>query len=331
MWEAHQAMLTAQDDIDYKNINKINSDTKKEYTLSEKAVIDKTLEKAKKAFLTYEDKYKTADAAILKAKAKVTAAWRDYEEVSATITAPIAGTVNNLSLAAGVIISSSSTSKTATSTTTSSSSTDTSNTITSQKIGKIYNTEGQLQATVNLNESDVINVASNQKVTLTLDAYSDKTFTGKVLAVDTSGSVSSGVTTYPVTILLDKTEVGIYPNMAVAATIITDVKTDVLLVSSAVIDTENNKSVVHILKNNKVTDVEVTTGSSDDTQTEITKGLSEGDVVITNYTSANDASENNESSAFSSTSKTNSSKSSTKSSGSSMGGGMPGGGGPGGM
>lgn len=327
MWEARQAILDAEDAINTKNLSPVDPSTGKEWTLSARTVVDKNLEKAKKDYDAAEDKYKNADAAIAKANAKVTAALRDYQEVSSTIIAPIAGTVNNLSLAQGVIIASSSTSKTATSTTTSTS--DTSNTITSQKIGKIDNTEGQLQATVSLTESDITSIAPNQKVIMTLDAYSDKSFTGKVLAVDTSGSVSSGVTTYPVTILMDKTKTAIYPNMAVSVSIITSVKTDVLLVSTSSIDTENGKSVVRVLKNGKATSVEVTIGSSDETQTEITKGLSVGDAVITNYISANDPSQNNTSSAFSSTSNT-SSKGSTKNNSSvgGMGGGM---GGPPGM
>ncbi|NTU46358.1 HlyD family efflux transporter periplasmic adaptor subunit [Candidatus Roizmanbacteria bacterium] len=324
MWKDRQAILDAEDAVKTKDLEPLNPATKKEWTLSERTIVDKNVDKAYKAFAESENKYKTADAEIAKARAKVTAALRDYDEVSSIITAPIDGTVNNLSLATGVIISSSSTSKTATSTTASSS--DSSNTITSQKIGKIYSTDGQLQATVNLTESDVINVVPNQKVVITLDAYSSKSFTGKVLAVDTSGSVSSGVTSYPVTILLDKTDVAIYPNMAVSTSIITNVKTDVLLIPSAAITTTNNTSTVSVLKNSKVSTVAVTTGSSDDTQTEITSGLSEGDAIITNMISANSASENNTTSSFSSTSKNSSSKSSNKSN--SMPGGMTGGGGP---
>ena len=322
MWQARQDILDAEDAINTKNLSPTNPKTNKEWTLSERTIVDKSLEKARKDYSAAEDKYKNADAAIAKASAKVTAALRDYQEVSSTITAPIEGTVNNLSLAKGVIISSSSTSKTATSTT--STSTDTSNTITSQKIGKIYSTDGQLQATVSLTEADITTITPNQKVILTLDAYSNKTFNGKVLAVDTSGSVTSGVTTYPVTILMDKTETAIYPNMAVSVQIITSVKSDVLLIKTGAIDAENNKTVVHVLKSGKVSSISVTTGGSDEAQTEITKGLSEGDIVITNYISASDPSQNNTSSAFSSTSKTNT-KNSKNSGGGGMGGGMMGG------
>lgn len=330
MWQASQSIKDAEDAVKDKDLSPKNPSTKEDWTLQEKAIVDKNLTKAKAAYSEAESKYKNADAAILKARAKVTAAWRDYQEVSSTITAPSDGVVNNLSLAEGVVISSSSTSKTATSTTSSSS--DTSNTITSQKLGKIYSTDGQLQATVNLTEADVIKVSPNQKVVLTLDAYEGKTFTGKVLAVDTSGSVSSGVTSYPVTILMDKTDVNIYPNMAVSVSIITKVVTNALLIPTTTITTENNESYVQILKDNKVTKKIITLGDADDTQTEIKSGLSVGDAVITNMISENSPSENNTTSAFSTTSSssTKSSSSSTRNSGMSIGGGgVPGGGGPG--
>ena len=324
MWQARQAILDAEDNINTKNLNPTNPSTGKDWTLSERTVVDKTLEKAKKTYDAAEFKYKNADADIVKAQNDVTAALKNYQLVSSTIYAPATGTVNNLSLAKGVVISSSST------TITTSQSSSNSTTITSQTLGKIYDLDAQMQASVSLTESDIINIAPNQKVTLTLDAYEGKTFTGKVLAVDTSGSVSSGVTTYPVTILMDKTSVSIYPNMAASVTIITSIKTNVLLIDTSSIDTENNKSVVHVLKNGKASSVEVTIGSADDTQTEITKGLSEGDVVITNYVSASDPSQNNTSSAFSSASKTSSKSSNKSSSGSiGIGGGM--GGGPPGM
>ncbi len=330
MWKARQDILDAEDDINTKNLSGTNPDTGKEWTLSERTVVDKTLDKARKAYDAAEFKYKNDDANIAKANSDVIAAWKNYQEVSSTIYAPAAGEVNNLSLAKGVVISSSS------KTVTTSQSSSTSTSITSQELGKIYDSEGQLQASVSLTESDVITIKPNQKVSLTLDAYSDKTFTGSVLAVNTTGTVTSGVTTYPVTILLDKTSELIYPNMATSVDIITDIKNGVLLVDSAALYSENGKTVAYTLKNGKASLVEVTTGDSDDSQTEIIKGLSEGDVVITNYISANDASQNNTSSAFSSTSRT-STKSTNKSTfgGSSiggMGGGMGGGiGGPPGM
>lgn len=297
MWEDRDVLLDAQEDVD----DDKGSDE------VEKLIYKKTLAEAKANFNASELKYKNADANIANAQAKVSAALRDYQANSSTIVAPADGVISNLTLAEGVAIAADS----------STSNTTGSTIISFQSVGKVNDPEGQLIATVELLESDIVNVKANQKVALTLDAYSDKTFTAKVLSVNTSGSVSSGVTTYPVTIILDKTDAIIYPNMAVSATIITNIKSAVILIDTSSIDTENDKTVVHVMKDGKVSSVEVTTGDSDDTQTEITEGLSEGDEIVTNYISASDPSQNNTTSSFGSSSNTNSRNSSSN-----RGGGM---------
>jgi multidrug efflux pump subunit AcrA (membrane-fusion protein) len=318
MWNARQAIFDAQDEIEDMNNGEENPKTKEDYTDSEKVVVNKTLEESQAAFAEAELKYKNADAEISKAKASVSAALEDYQELSPIITAPADGTVSNLALAEGVIIESSE------SNSGSSDSSDDSFTISSQKIGQIDNKDGQFQAKISLTEQDVISVQANQKVTLTLDAYEDKTFTGKVLAIDTAGSVSSGVTGYPVTILMDATDVNIYPNMSVTAEIITSIQTDVLLVPSTAITTSNAVSSVQVMKDGQSSTVEVEIGESNDSQTVILSGLSEGDEVITSSALLNNSAANNsESSAFSSTN-SNRSSSSTRLEGG-MGGGFPGG------
>ena len=82
--------------------------------------------------------------------------------------------------------------------------------------------------TVNLTEIDVVKVAIGDKATVTLDAFPDKTFTGKILSVDTVGSITSGVTNYPTVIALDVQNKEMLSNMSASSSIITDVKNDVL-------------------------------------------------------------------------------------------------------
>lgn len=325
MWEAQDAIIKAEDEIEYKNINKINPETRQEYTQGEKAIIDKKLDQARAAFAEAELKYKNADSEIAQAKTEVTSALRDYQENSATIIAPAAGVVNNLNLATGMVVSSTSSSNTNV--------TDSHsiNAVASQTFGKVMDENGSMQATVSLTEIDIINVQANQKVTLTLDAYEDQTFTGKVLAVDTDGATSSGVTSYEVTILLDQTSVDIYPNMAVSADIITDLKTEVIMIPTTAITTFNEQSVVQILKDGQVTDVTVEIGIANDSQTEIISGISEGDEVITDIiTTAKKATTDDETSAFSGTNSSSSNKSSSSGMGG-MTGGMGGMSGPPGM
>lgn len=284
MWNARQDIIDAEDDIEYITTNPIDPTTKEAYTLTQRTNYTKALEKAKNAFAAAEAKYKTYDADITNAQVRVTSAWYDYQQVSATITAPESGEIQNLILAVGTVISNTSDTSITIDTGVSSSnslSTNTTLSASSQSVGFIKSSEGQFKATVSLTEIDIPSIKPDQKVTLTMDAFPDNTFTGRVLAVDTNGSVSSGVTTYPVTVLLDTTDINIYPKMAVSANIITLIKNDIILIPTTAIDSTNTNPTVQVMKDGKPTSVTVTLGSANDLQTEITSGLSAGDEIIT--------------------------------------------------
>jgi len=147
-----------------------------------------------------------------------------------------------------------------------------------------------------LNEVDIAKVKSGDKATLTFDAIDGLSITGVVAAMDGIGTVSQGVVTYNVTIVFDTQDERVKPGMSVSATIITDIKQDVLTISSSAIKTQGSMSYVEMLNQELSSDqvqagesvpstgalrqqtVEV--GLSDDTSTEIVSGLSEGDQVI---------------------------------------------------
>jgi multidrug efflux pump subunit AcrA (membrane-fusion protein) len=316
MWEARQNLLDAE--THYKDMvaGAWNTATNKEYTYNEEAIVTKEFEEAKLKFTAAESKYLNSESDISNKKAKVSSALRDYQQNSAIIVSPAAGIVNDLALAEGITVSANSTTSTISGATI----------VSTQTVGKINDSEGQLIATVTVSEIDVLSLKANQKVTLTLDAYEDKSFTGKVLAVNTSGNVSSGVTSYPVTILLDSVEVDIYPNMAVSAEIITNLKTDVLLVPNAAVTTIDGQSTVQIRKDGQISTVQVEIGDTNDSQTEIKSGLSEGDEVVTAVITSNSSSQNNNTtSPFSGVGGSTGGSSSRSSGGNMMPGGPPGG------
>lgn len=222
-------------------------------------------------WLQAEADYKNQQGVINQSQASLSNAWLAYQQASPIITAPISGTVNGLNLTPGLPIVNQATSN---------------NTSATSQVGTIKVGQGKLQALVNLSQVDVVSVKPGQKVTLTIDAFLDKTFTGKVASIDINGVISSGVTNYPTTIDLDTTQDNIYPNMSVTAKIITLVKPDVLLIPSGAVQTQNGTSTVRVSKNGQVSTVTVETGESSDTQTEIISGLSEGDIVITGSTAS---------------------------------------------
>ncbi len=228
-------------------------------------------------WLQAEADYKNQQGAVMAAQAALSSAGLTLSQVSSTITAPAAGVVKGLTITPGAIV-----------TVTSSSSNSTS---TSQVLGSIYQA-GSTQALVNLSEIDSINVSEGQKATLTLDAFPNKTFTGKLASINTNGVAASGVTSYPAVIIFDTSDDHIYPNMAVSAKIITKIADNVLLVPTTAIQTSNGQSTVRVIKNNQPNFVNIEVGDSNDTQTEVTSGINEGETVITGTSVAGTGSTN---------------------------------------
>lgn len=234
-------------------------------------------------WLAAEAKFKNQQGAIAQAQTALSSAWSSYQQSSPTIYAPISGTVTGLSLQIGSVLNSQ-TSSTGTST--------------SQRIANII-TDAAPQVTVQLAQIDVTKVKIGNKVTITLDAFPDKTYTGSIISIDTVGSISSNVTSYPAIIKLDLASSDIYSNMTATAYIITETKDDVLLVSSSAVQNQNGTTTIRIMKNGTITTVPVEIGLSNDTQTEITSGLSEGDLVVTGSTSTTTPTANSTTSPFS--------------------------------
>ncbi|MCX6726293.1 MAG: efflux RND transporter periplasmic adaptor subunit [Candidatus Shapirobacteria bacterium] len=189
-----------------------------------------------------------------------------FQMAGATVYAPISGTVSAISLSPGMILNP---------TSNSSNSSNTANNI------AIVKTNTTPAVSVSLTEIDAPKVKVGSKATITLDAFPSKTFTGKVTAVDTSGSVSSNVVTYTTTIKFDSDVAEVLSNMSANVSIITNVKNDVILVPTAAVQSSSGNSTVRILTNGQLSSVPVTIGDSDGTNTEIVSGVNEGDTVVT--------------------------------------------------
>lgn len=224
-------------------------------------------------WLAAEASYKNQQSVIAQAQTAFNNASLLLQQSSPTLTAPISGTVVGLSLQTGDVLSSQ---------------TSSDGSVAGQKVASVQ-TNATPTIAVNLTEIDVAKVAVGNRATITLDAYSGRTFTGVVAGVDTAGSVSSGVTTYPAVIRLDTQADGVYPNMGASANIITDTKGDVLLVPTSALLTQDGVSTVRVLNDGKVTLVTVETGLSSDTQIEIVSGLAEDDSVVTGTVAASNS------------------------------------------
>jgi len=139
-----------------------------------------------------------------------------------------------------------------------------------------------IKAQVQVNEVDVSNVQVGQKVMMTFSAIDGLTVSGKVDAIDSLGTVTQGVVTYNAKISLDTLDSRLKPGMSVSASIITGVKQDVIIIPGSAIKKQGNSNYVQVL-NSGTTPVQtdVTVGAANNTETEITSGLSVGDKVVT--------------------------------------------------
>jgi len=232
-------------------------------------------------WLASEANYKLKQKTVTQAQTSLNSAWYSYQQASPIIYAPISGTVSGLSLQIGSVINSQSSSNT---------------TATTNKIAGVR-TDAMPTISISLTEIDVPKITIGDKATVTFDAFTDKTFTGKVVSIDLIGIVSSGVTTYPTVILLDTKSDAILPNMAASANIITNTKDNILLVPVSAVITQNGTSIVQIMKNNKPQTVTVETGLSSDEQIEIKSGLKEGETVVTSTTQSDSSSQQSQTSS----------------------------------
>ncbi len=163
-------------------------------------------------------------------------------------------------------------------------------------------------ADISLNEVDVAKVKLGQKATLTFDAVPNLTISGEVAQIDAVGTVTQGVVDYAVQISFDTQDGRIKPGMSVSAAIVTDVRQNVLLAPNGAVKSQGGASYVevpdaaeNIGKNGvsgnaamilkftpKQQPVEI--GASNDSMTEVTSGLNEGDLIVIRTVSASSAS-----------------------------------------
>jgi len=216
--------------------------------------------------LTAQAAYDQQQKVIKQVQTALYAAQLNYQLSGPTVYAPISGIVSAISLTPGMILNPTS------------SAANSSNAANKIAIVKTWATP---TISVSLTEIDVPKVKVGDKATITLDAFADKTFTGKIIAVDTSGTVSSGVVSYTTTIQLDSDVTDVLPNMSATANIITKVVDNVIMVPAAAVQITNGQTTVRELKDGKLVSISVEIGETNNTNTAIISGVNEGDSVVT--------------------------------------------------
>lgn len=144
---------------------------------------------------------------------------------------------------------------------------------------------GNLHAEADVSEANIASLAIDQTIDYTFDALgSDQHFAGKVLTINPSSTVISGVVNYKVKGNFDNVP-NLRPGMTANMTILVAKKDNVLAVPSTAVVNKKNKQFVRVIddaKTKKYHEVEVKTGlQADGGLVEIISGLQEGQQIIT--------------------------------------------------
>ena len=212
-------------------------------------------------------KIDSAEDGITEAEKNLAATQADYNNTLSDaskrrVTAPIYGTVNAVNIKNGDDLSKVSSGS-------------------SRQVPIIIGNLGTMKSQVQVNEVDVANVSIDQKAMIKFEAVDGLQVSGKVEKMDSLGTISSGVVTYNITIDFDSLDNRIKPEMSVSASIITDVKQDVLIVPSSAVKNDSSGDYVEVMNGQTPESKSVQTGISNRTDTEIISGINAGDKVVT--------------------------------------------------
>lgn len=226
------------------------------------------------------DEYENALLTYRQAKEQVASSKENVQRAQtnlgyATITSPIDGTVISKSVEEGQTVAAS---------------------FNTPELFTIAKDLTNMQVVANVDEADIGNVKEGDRVTFTVDAYPDDTFEGTVKQVRLEATTTNNVVTYEVVISAPNTDLKLKPGLTANVTIYTQERSGVLAVANKalrftptketvgkdmkIVDCKG-KNKVWTLNGNTLTAHPVTIGQSDGINTEITKGLKQGDKIVT--------------------------------------------------
>lgn len=142
----------------------------------------------------------------------------------------------------------------------------------------------RVEVRAEVDEADIAQVKNGQKAEVTLDAFPDRSFMGRVVEMTLVSSTSTtGGTIFPVKVELDKgyDDVSLRTGMTGSADIIKVTKKDVLIIPFEAVIQERGQDIVFVVKEDEAERRKVTFSLATDTSYEITEGLRSGEKVVT--------------------------------------------------
>jgi HlyD family secretion protein len=144
---------------------------------------------------------------------------------------------------------------------------------------QIGNVSG-MEVVIPFAEADASRIASDQEVQITFDAISNLTISGRVIAVATSSTVSSGVVNYYATISLNQTNKALKQGMTANATVTVSEASNVLTVPNLAITRSAGQAYVVAYADGQQTQIPIEVGVVGDKFTEVTGGLNDGEQIV---------------------------------------------------
>lgn len=227
----------------------------------------------------------TAKAGVASAKASRTATKRAYGDAieardDLVVTAPSSGVVWSLDIETGDSVQARGAS---TSGASGASLTAVTGTTSSSSAPITIVSEDALALKLAVNEVDLPALEVGQRADVEVDAMPEMQLTGRVLEIARTGTVNSGVVTFDVWLELDVIEDALKPGMSAAASIVTDVADDTVLVPNGAVESDDEGDYVLVLAAGQTEPkrVAVELGLADTASTQVLSGLSEGHRVVT--------------------------------------------------
>lgn len=195
------------------------------------------------------------------------------QATGASITSPIDGTVTVVNVKVGQTVSGGSGNGSASASTSSGSSTT----------GQVEVMDlSHLQIAGQASETDIAKLKLDQPATVTATALGSDTVVGTVCSLSVVGTQISGVTSFGVTVCLDGSNATLRVGMSATASVVTDRADNAMLVPSLSVKTVGGQQVVTVLgaDGKTQTNVPVTVGLTNGSETQILSGLSGSETVV---------------------------------------------------
>lgn len=211
---------------------------------------------------TAEVAHDNAYDALLSAQAALASAQASYLATqNATVFAPIAGVVSNLSVSTGSAVIAG-------------------NALSAVQPVLVVSGIGQAEVAIALGESDINKISVGQLAKISFDAIPGQSFAAHVARFDDQGTLSQGVVKFAVYLTVSHPSVAIKPGMTADVDIQTQEIPDALVVPNSAVKPYQKGRAVRVLKDGKLVYQPVEVGLRGKDSTQIISGLSEGQEII---------------------------------------------------